>query len=267
MWDDYTAGLKPARIIALMYEQGAEATRCSREELKERCRSVDDSGWLYFACKRIQHASNYGVREATISKQIMVDSYKITGSPVFVDPPTCATLQRLYFVRYPGIYQWQQWAKREVESGRNLTSASGHTRTFFGRRKSWNPRTRSVEADHETWKEFLADEPQENTGYANNLALYKLWYDPANTLDTPIRHTLPNGGVLCQWHRVDPLHTVHDALIGQFRMEDTDWAVQKIRSWFDNEMHVANTTVKIPFDGHYGPSWGELGSAYGGGEI
>src|SRR5436189_4973 len=90
MWDDYHAGLKPARIIALMYEHGGQIPN-TRDDLKEMCKSVDDDGWLYFACKRIQHASNYGVQEKTVSKQIMVDSYKITGTPVYVDPSTCAS--------------------------------------------------------------------------------------------------------------------------------------------------------------------------------
>ncbi len=250
MWDDYNGGLKPARIVALMYELGAAATNCSRDELKTRCSTVDDSGWLYFACKRIQHASNYGVKERTVSKQIMVDSYKITGKPVYVDPATCAALQRLYFTRYPGIAQWHDWARREVEGGRNLTSASGHTRIFFGRRRSWDPKARCVAADHETWKEFLADEPQENTTYATNLALYRLWSDPTNRIRDA------RSGKTCL--RVEPLHTVHDALIGQFKMEDTAWAVHKIREWFQNELHIAGSKVTIPFEGHYGRSWGEL---------
>lgn len=211
--------------------------------------------------------SNYGVQERTVSKQIMVDSYKITGTPVYVDAATCAALQRLYFVRYPGIFQWHAWARREVESGRNLTSASGHTRTFLGRRKSYNYKTRSVEADHETWKEFLADEPQENTTFAIKLALHKLWYDPTNTLDTPIRHPLPNGGELLQWHRVDALHTVHDSINGQFLKSDTAWAIPKIVEAFNNTLHIAGSAVVIPFEGKYGPSWGQLGEKYGGGTI
>ena len=245
MWDDYKFGLKPARIIALMYEHGASVSKLSREELKERCKEVDDDGWLYFACKRIQHASNYGVQERTVSTQIMVDSYKITGVPVYVDNPTCAALQRLYFYRYAGVYMWHEWAKREVAEGRNLTSASGHTRTFLGRRKSWDQKRRSFDADHETWKEFLADEPQENTTYAVKLALLKLWNDPENRVE---------GKKL----KVEPLHTVHDSILGQFHKSLTPWACEKIRSAFDNELQIANTKVVIPFEGHYGISWGNL---------
>lgn len=254
MWDDYTFGLKPAKIIALMYEQGVAATQCSREELRERCRAVDQDGWLYFACKRVQHGSNYGMQEGTMATQIMKDSYKLTGRAVYIEPAICAALQRLYFIRYPGLYRWHAWARTQVLEGKNLISASGHERKFFGRRKSFNPRTRSYEADHETWKEFLADEPQENTTYATNLALHRLWHDPENRKDSTVL-------------RIEPLHQVHDALIGQFRKEDTSWAVPKIRSYFQNPLRIANTDVTIPFEGAYGPSWGELGEKYGGGTI
>lgn len=260
MWDDYSTGLKPAKIVALMYEHGAAATICSRDELKERCRAVDQDGWLYFACKRIQHASNYGVQEKTVAKQIMVDSYKMTGSPVYVEPSVCAALQRLYFLRYPGIYQWHSWARNQVADGKNLISASGHERKFFGRRKSWNYKMRVWEADHDTWKEFLADEPQENTTYATNLALSRLWNDPENRISNS--HTLHTSRL-----RIEPLHQVHDALIGQFRKEESDWAISKIRSYFQNTLFIANTQVTIPFEGAYGPSWGELGPKYGGGVI
>jgi uracil-DNA glycosylase len=249
MWEDYNLGLKPARILALMYEKGTEATRCSRDELKDRCKGVDDDGWLYFACKRIQHASNYGVQWATGVQQIAHDSYKMTGKPVWLNRQTFETLQRLYFVRYSGIYQWQNWCGAQVEDGKNLTSASGHTRIFFGRRKSYNPKTRSVTYDHETWKEFLADEPQENTTYSTNLAMHRLWHDPAN------RYTGTDG----KTHLViEPLHQVHDALIGQFPKVQTDKAVVAIRSYFANTIRVAGVEFVIPFEGKYGRSWGEL---------
>ncbi len=188
-----------------------------------------------------------------MAKQITTDSYKITGTPVYIEPKICATLQRLYLVRYPGVYQWHNWAKRQVFEGQNLTSASGHTRIFFGRRKSWDYKTKSFAADHETWKEFLADEPQSNTTYVTNLALARLWNDEENR----------DGKRL----KVEPLHQVHDALIGQFSKDITEWATKKIRSWFQNEIIIANTKLTIPFEGNYGPSWGELGTKHGGGSI
>lgn len=245
MWDDYIFGLKPARIIALMYEKGAAVSRLSRPELLEACREVDDEGFLYFTCKRVQHASNYGVTDRTVATQIMLDSYKVSGVAHYPDIATCAALQRLYFYRYPGVYQWHEWARREVVAGRNLTSASGHTRTFLGQRESWDRKRKCMSANEETWKEFLADEPQENTTYAIKLALWKLWNDPENRVE---------GKKL----KIEPLHTVHDSILGQFHKSLTAWALPKIRWAFDNELQIANTKVVIPFEGHYGISWGNL---------
>jgi DNA polymerase I-like protein with 3'-5' exonuclease and polymerase domains len=255
MWDDYQAGIKPAKVIALMYEHGASITICSREELRERCKAVDGDGWLYFACKAVQHGSNYGMQEKTMSTNIMKQSYKITGTAVHVEPAICASLQRLYFLRYPGLYQWHEWAKTQVFDNKNLSSASGNTRVFFGRRKSFNSRRRCMEADQDTWKSFLSHEPQANTTYATNLALYNLLRDPDN------RDPQSRGFV------IEPLHQVHDALIGQFPRERTEWAVEKIRQYFNNPLQIANSTVVIPFEGAYGPSWGEQGPKYGGGDI
>lgn len=207
-----------------------------------------------------------------MSVQIMKDSYKMTGQAIHVEPSVCAALQRLYLIRYPGIYQWHQWAKNQVSSGANLKSASGHTRVFFGRRKSYDYKTKSYQADHETWKEFLSDEPQENTTYATLLALHRLWYDPENRIDGLV---LPSAGDSLRATKrrvagglyIEPSHTVHDALLGQFSCDRIEWSVRKIQTYFDNELEVANTKVKIPFEGAYGPSWGELGPKYGGGNI
>lgn len=269
MWDDYMYGLKPALIIVLMY-LGTANNSTSRADLlrlskayKQWEQDNESQSWLYFACKRIQHASNYGVQATTGCAQIMKDSYKLTGTPVYLDNKTFEALQRLYYVRYSGIYSWHNWAKQQVASGANLTGASGHERKFFGRRKSWNPRTKQMEADHETWKEFLADEPQENTTYATNLALHRLWNDPDNRCEQQSGALQNRGRTL----HIEPLHQVHDALIGQFAKDRTTWAIAKIREYFNNELEIANTKVTIPFEGSYGPSWGELGPRYGGGDI
>lgn len=282
MWDDYIFGLKPALIIVLLY-QGKITNSTSRDEIlalssqyKQWEREHESESWLYFGCKRIQHATNYGVQPKTGVSQIMKDSYKLTGKPVYLPIPTFVELQNLYLIRYRGLYAWHEWARSQVFEGKNLTSASGHTRTFFGRHRSWDARRKCVSADHDTWKEFLADEPQENTTYATNLALCKLWSDPNN------RHSLSNGrsdmvsGMQSMDVRrdhksrrliIEPLHQVHDALIGQFPIEHTAWTVSTIRTYFQNELEIAGRKVIIPFEGAYGPSWGELGSKYGGGDI
>jgi hypothetical protein len=57
---------------------------------------------------------------------------------------------------------------------------------------------------------------------------------------------------------VEPLHQVHDALVGQFKKERTAWALTKIKSYFANPIIVANQRLTIPFEGNYGSSWGTL---------
>lgn len=278
MWDDYKFGLKPAKILALM-RQGFNVSKMSREEIKAECKAqsipggaCDSDGGLYFCCKQTQHGSNYGMQVPTLCTNVMKSSYKITGTAIHLSIKDGEVLQRLYLVRYPGLFAWHNWAKQQVLAGASLKTSSGHTRTFFGRRKTWNAKSRSVEADHDTWKEFLADEPQENTTYATNLATHRLWYDPENRIDGLV---LPDAGDTIRATRrktsgglyIQPAHTVHDALLGRFEKTRTEWAVEKIRQWFDNELTIANTKVVIPFEGAYGPSWGQLGAKYGGGEI
>jgi hypothetical protein len=70
-----------------------------------------------------------------------------------------------------------------------------------------------------------------------------LWTDPEN-------HR-PDGSLV-----IEPLHVVHDALVGQFPQTHTPWAVAKLRDWFNNPIRIANQTITIPFEGGYGPSWG-----------
>lgn len=272
MWDDYTFGLKPAKILALMYEHGIEATNCTRDELKIRCATVDGESMIYFACKRIQHGTNYGMQETTMAQQIMEDSYKMTGQAIYIEPKVCAVLQQLYLKRYRGVTRWHDWARRELLEGRNSTSASGHTRIFYGRRKGWNQKFKCVECDQDTWRQFLANEPQENTTYACNMAAKKLWEDLDNRIDGLFVDSAFETLRLTKLRRpgglyIPPTHQVHDALLGQIPKDRVDWAVGKIQSWFQNELTIANTRVIIPFEGAYGPSWGEQGTKYGGGVI
>lgn len=262
MWDDYCSGLKPAKILAMMFQHGVESTMCSRDELRTRCAdesvpggACDQDAWLYFACKRIQHATNYGVQPKTAATQIMQDSYKVSGKAIYVDIPTVTALQRFYLIRYPGVQSYHAWGEREVLAGHNSVDAAGHERKFFGRRRGWNPRTRQVEADHDTWKEFLAHEPQANTTYATNLAMWKLWHDKQNRFS--------NGRTL----KIMPMHQVHDALLGQFKKGEEDFAIERIRTYFQNELIIAGTKVTIPFEGSYGPNWYHMGEKYGGGKI
>jgi DNA polymerase I-like protein with 3'-5' exonuclease and polymerase domains len=233
MWDDYIFGLKPAKVIALMHA-GVKVNTLNREQIKVECEKVDAHGWLYMACKRVQHGSNYGMGKLTMSNQILEDSWKYSGDIVFVEPALCEELQILYFQRYQGVQVWHRWVKEQLRTTRSITSANGHTRKFFGRPN-----------DHDTLKQALSDEPQNNTTYATNTAVLRIWNDPENRRgdDSLI---------------IEPLHQIHDAVVGQFPINRTDWAVGKIRTYFNNKLIVAGEQLVIPFEGAFGESWGTL---------
>lgn len=237
MLEDYYYGLKPAKILSLLYELGSDVNQLDRDSLRNVCRVVDSDGWLYFSSKRTQHGSNYLMGIPTMVSQVMKDSYKMSGIPIYLEHAAATRLQQLYFERYKGVKTWHSWAESKLISDGTLTSASGHTRVFFGRRFGNNI--------HDTVKEFLADEPQQTTTYVTNLAMLNLWNDPENRRS--------NGSLI-----IEPLHQVHDALCGQWPQLVRDWARAKVKSCFNNTLTIAGTEITIPFEGAYGRSWGEL---------
>jgi hypothetical protein len=237
MMQDYLGGIKPAKVLALMFEHGASVNNMSRPELKEACKGIDQEGWLYFGCKRVQHGSNYDMRPPTMSLQILKDSYKYLGDPIYVEPKITKQLQEFYFIRYRGVLLWRAWVEQQLIAKASLTAASGRTRRFFGRIRESDGR-----CNHETIKAALSNEPQDNTTYACDLALHKCWNDPENRRS--------NGSVI-----IEPLHQVHDAFIGQFPIELVEWARPRIRSYFATALHIAGQDITIPFEGGFGPNW------------
>lgn len=241
MFDDYMAGLKPALIIALIYQNENNAD-LSREELKELSarykqweKDHEDQAWLYFGCKRVYHGTDYKMGVQTMSDQILKDSYKLTGKATFVPAKVCDRIQRYMLMRYPGVSAWHRLAASQLTQHGYLVSPSGHKRIFLGRR-----------TDDSTLKEFLAHEPQAVTTYATNKALHNIWYDPENRN--------PDGSL-----KVEVLHQVHDALLPHWHQRHREFALRKLRTeWFNNPIVVAGTQLTIPYEGQYGPSWGEL---------
>lgn len=243
MFDDYMFGLKPAKILALLYAFGSEVNQLDRETLKfwsngEAWKEVlaATSQGLYDCTKMGQHGSSYLMGVPTMQVNVMKKSYKETGTPIYMEHSQGTLLQSQFFGRYSGIKTWHSWAESKLVSDGTLTSASGHTRVFFGRRFGNNI--------HDTVKEFLADEPQQNTTWATNLAMLNLWNDPDNRRS--------DGSLV-----IEPLHQVHDALCGQWPIALRDWARAKVKSYFNNVLTIAGTDIVIPFEGAYGRSWGE----------
>lgn len=233
MLEDYYFGLKPAKLIALMRQLGPEITHLSRAELKALLKSTPIPDDTYAVCKVVQHGSNYGMGANRMSEQVLEKSFKKSadGKIILVPPRECTAIQNLYFKRYPGVIRWQESIVRQLRDSRSLPSASGHTRCFFGRPH-----------DKQTHKSAYSHEPQANTTYATNLAMHKLWFDRSNRRAD---RTL----------FIEPLHSVHDALCGQFPVDSTEQAVESIRGYFDNTIRIGSVHIKIPFEGGYGPSW------------
>ena len=242
MWDDYVAGMKPAKLIALMYWFGPQINHFDREELKWLHDHVFPiviklaGKWLYLGSKRVQHGSSYMMGIPTMCLNILKDSFKESGTPIYMEQSIARNLQNLMFTRYPGILSWHRWAEAKLMTDGKLSSASGQCRLFFGRRFG--------DGVHETVKEFLAHEPQSNTTWATNMAMLNLWNDAENRR--------PDGSLI-----IEPLHQVHDALCGQWPITHRDWARAKLKAYFNNTLTIADREVVIPFDGAYGPSWGE----------
>jgi DNA polymerase len=282
MLDDMLAGIKIYKIIALFHLYGKKVFTWSRDEILRATQTANIPLWLSFACKRVFHGGNYGMGTTTMAAQILQDSYKKSGTPLVVSPQTCADLLSYKNTRWPGVLAWHQKIKQQLLTKGYLVAASGHQRTFFGRKD-----------DYSTFKDACANEPQANTTYVTNLALMRLWTDPENRLlydhtkdDNPRVGLIPgpvrvadrssnsllnhpvspetgSSGEGCECPsrttlRIQPLHQVHDALIGQFNKGDTDWAIRRIRGYFNNPITIAGHTITIPYEGGYGPSWGEL---------
>ncbi len=249
MLNDILHGIKPAQVVAALWKHGRDIATLPPAEMLEICKQVraelEESGdwaWKYFASKRVVHGSNYGLGPRTMSTQILADSWKFIGEPVFLKETDCKALQRLYMdTRYHGVHVWQAWIKRTVAQKRRLESASGHTRKFLSAKVS-----RTGDLDNATFQAALSHEPQANTTYATNLALSKMWGDPENRI---------NGG---RELIIQPLHHVHDAVCGQFPIDREEWSVGKIRSYFDNPLIIGGQEVNIPYEGEYGRSWGEM---------
>jgi DNA polymerase I-like protein with 3'-5' exonuclease and polymerase domains/uracil-DNA glycosylase len=228
MLDDYYYGLKPAKIIALMYLHGPQVNSWSREEIKQAGKDIGngDTEWLYFAGKRAQHGTNYLLGPRTMSGQILKDSYKYLNRAIVVSPKDCERLQTLYKIRYPGVERWQNSVAAQLRFSGTLPCASGHVRRFFGRPN-----------DNSVIQSAVSHEPQANTTYVTNRAAYNIY-------------TTPNSPIHL-------LHQVHDAVLGQFPVDQVDHSLSIIRNAFNFPISIGKITLTIPFEGFYGLSWGD----------
>jgi len=227
MLDDLKAKIKPAAAIAYLLRHGNESLKGKqRDEIKDLLKEVKKDDYDYFMCKCGIWGICYLMGVDRLSDLIFTQS----EGRLILSRSDVKNFRDAVFARYHPD-KWHRATQDKLSKQPyppKLVSASGHTRMFFGR-------------FNEILGQALANEPQENTTYATNLAVFRLWHDPENRLGKKLK--------------IEPLHQVHDALVGQFRISDTAWAITKIKSYFDNPLIIAGLPITIPFSGAYGTNW------------
>ena len=242
MLEDLKSGVKPAQVLCLamrLFVKGllpqarAVMVERDRSKLKELCLEVKKDDWDYFACKQVIWGFCYLLGAKTAAEHV----FKVSQGNVEMTEAEMQTLKNLLLLRYLLPKWWKSTENRLLKQPYppKLTSPSGHTRKFFGRRQ-------------EILGEALAHEPQNVTTYAVKLATYKCWTDPENRI--PFGNG-PGGMGL----RAEILHTIHDELLFHTKIEDTPWTVGKIKSWFNNPIKIAGIDLVIPFEGTWGTDW------------
>jgi DNA polymerase len=233
MLEDYLAGIKPAKVLCYMLRHGASSLAGkTREEIKFLTGPIKSKDWDYFLSKIGQHGTSYLMGPQALANNV----FKQSEGKLVCSKAEAEDLQKLFNIRYR-VRLWHNATAHKLSKSPTITAASGHTRRFFGR-------------SQEILGQALAHEPQANTTYATNLAAWRLWNDNDN------RRRDTNCAKVTL--RIEPLHQVHDALLGQFKVEDAAWAAGKIKSYFDNKITIAGISLVIPYEGNYGSSWGDL---------
>lgn len=242
---DLQAGIKPANVVALIYKHGASINSLTREELLVKQREILKEDWVYIAAKKVVYGGTYLMGAIKMSETLREDSYKETGTPVFVSPRKCEEIQeQALFLRYPGIKAMHtDSGQRMMDEGRIVTSL-GWQRQFFGRKADFKmvKGVRTKVPNRQTLGEWLGCLPQFYTTASIKLCLERLWDDPENRN--------PDGSL-----RVKPIHTVHDEIDTVWRVEDREFARRKLPAWFQNPINICGTKLSIPSSMSMGLNW------------
>lgn len=231
MLEDLQFGLKPAALLCYAIRNGVNSiSGKSRLDLKVMLKEIKKDDFLYFACKQTCWGMCYLMGNRKAAQQV----FNVSEGSVTISESEVELIRQILFRRY-NIQLWHQATERRLFDQPyppRLLSPSGHIRIFFGRRQ-------------EILGQALAHEPQSITTYATNLAVYKCWTDPENRFVENSKTKL----------KVEPLHQIHDEFLSQCRIKDIDWALKKVKTWFDNPIIIAGVKITIPFSGSYGTDW------------
>ncbi len=233
MLDDLLFGVKPAQVCAYILYKSADAyyrVAKDRPALHHEVQCITKEMWQYFVSKIGIWGYFYTMGPRALATNVFVQSEGEHN----LSEKQAREFQNCIGLRY-NARKLQDYFQNEITKRPypfKLPCPNGMTRRFFGRKK-------------EILGEVLAHVPQVVTTHATLLAASNLWNDPDNRI-------LVDGRVK---FKVEPIHQVHDELVMQWKIEDTEFAKTKIKSWFNNTMTVANQKIMIPFDGAYGTAW------------
>lgn len=249
MLEDLQAGLKPAEILCLIYLCGDSVNSLTRDEIKTKLETLELESWLYPGAKSVVHGSCYGAGWQTIKDTVLKYSMADlpvelrSAKPIVLEKKTVEALQGAFFSRYWGVKLLHAHEGKEMMKWGMFQTSTGHVRRFFGKKTEWSSSLRKQLPCHETLKAWLASKPQFYTTEVMKMALLRLWEDEENRREDGSLH-------------IEPLIVIHDS--GDFQAEEgrREWAVGKIKSYFENPVMIAGETVVIPADGKRGKDWG-----------
>jgi cation transport regulator ChaB len=231
MQEDIAAGLKPQQPVALEVTQLGCTRGKSREQLKEMAKSL--GGWQYFASKCLIWGYSYGLGPDKGAELVFVES----EGKVNLNRKQINTIFSVIENRYHS-QKLKDWMARHMSSQSypaKLVAPNGFTRKFFERNWGQKP---------ECLRSALAHLPQVVTTHVIEMAMHSLYNDPDNRrVDGSLR--------------VEVLHSVHDELVMQWRIEDTDFTKAKVPVWFHVPLLVAGQKVLLGYDGSYSYNWAQ----------
>lgn len=136
----------------------------------------------------------------------------------------CQQFQSIYFSRFPGITTWHNKIITQIQAKREMTTALGRRRQFFGRPE-----------DRDTWKEGIAYEPQSIIGDVLNLGLYRLWLAG-----------------------YDILGQVYDSVLFQYDPKDEATVIPKAVALVATTVHSGGKSIRVPAAAAVGWNWGKV---------
>lgn len=230
MLEHLMAGVKPSCVILMMQKYGTEVIQWSTNKILEVQPEMKNAGKMYVCAKACQHGSNYGM-----GPQLLADTiFKRSNGEINITASVAKSLQQAY-ENYYRVSIRTNYVKQQLTRNGYLDTASGSRRKFLGIRNS-----NSIDAT--ILRAALSHEPQNNTTYATNRALYTLYYSD--------RNRAPDNSLIVQ-----PLLMIHDALAGQIKKESTSEMREFLENAFTVEMTIHGVDITIPAEGGFGANW------------